>query len=303
MIKSLITASLVVTGLAHAAPVACLRNVPVPVVTDVAWTKMAKFQKRYSDLYYRCGSVIGQLNQAEMKAKRFLRSGSLGQATETLVGSLMSFAARLPPPNPYESYPLTMESIRQGSELMQTAVAATEKDQSMNSMMATQVKYNIVSRIYKTIHKAYDELDQVYYMQTNNSCYGGCDELPDGDAYRQGVADLAKEFLNIQEASAEAQGTDKVEIAMTAVTAKAAKQIILASPVRRFYSCAIMELHAIQVEASTFLCDGNPGFNQASFVDELRERLEGVRFPAEGCGYHHGHHRNYEQEQSDEDEE
>jgi hypothetical protein len=291
MFKTLITASLLVAGAAQATAYnTCQsRNVPAPVIVNVAWSRMAQFQRKYSDFYYRCGSMIGQLEQAEIEANRFLRTSSLGTAANVLINTLIAKAQTLPPEQADVAYPLTIESIRQGAEVAKALLKSTQGDSNMTQRMAAQVKYNVIKKVYKAIHKAYTELDEPYYMQTNERCYGNCVEVgmpEEFSNYYDGVAGLAKEFLNIQGSTADAQGTDKVELGMTAAAAKAAKKIVMNSVFRRDFSCAIMELHAIQVEAETFLCQGNPGYNQAAFVEELRARLSNVEFPARGCGHH-----------------
>jgi hypothetical protein len=299
MFKTLITTSLLVAGTVTTAyaggQYTCQsRNVPAPVIVDVAWARMARFQQRYTDFYSRCGSMIGQLNYAQSQARRFLRTGSIGQAANVLINTLIDSAKTLPPEDADVAYPLTIESIRQGAQVAKSLVNATQTDRNMTARMAAQVKYNVVVKIYNAITKAYTELDVPYYEEVNDRCYGNCVGIglaEDFNNYFNGVADLAKEFLNIQSDSAAAQGTDKVELGMTAAAAKAAKKIVMNSVFRRDFSCAILELHSIQVEAESFLCQGNPGYNQYSFVEELRQRLNNVNFPARGCGHGRGGYR------------
>lgn len=299
MLKTLITTGLLVAGTVTTAYAgghdSCQsRNVPAPAVTDVAWARMARFQQRYSDLYSRCGSMIGDLNYAQSQARRFLRTGSVTQAANVLINSLIASAKNLPPEDADVAYPLTIESIRQGAEVAKSLLAATAGDRNMTPRMAGQVKLQVVSKIYNAITKAYTQLDVPYYEEVNQRYYGNSISIGIIDSFSEyftGVADLAKEFLDIQGSSAAAQGTDKVELRMTAAAAKAAKKIVLNSVFRRDFSCAIMELHSIQVEAETYLCEGNPGYNQYSFVEELRTRLNNVNFPARGCnhgGWHSG---------------
>lgn len=284
---SLLAATVAVT--AQAQTNSCQnRSVPAPVVVDVAWERMSRFQNRYEDFYARCGSMIGQLKHAEIQARRFLNTGNLGQAANILINTLISSSHDLPAEDADVSYPLTIESIRQGARIAQTLLTATQTDRGLTPRMASQVKYNVIAKVYKAIDQAYNELDANYYLQVNQRCYGGCVSvgLPEVyDGYYNGVADLAKIFLNIQRNSAAAQGTDRVELNLTAAAAKAARKIIMNSVFRRDYSCAIMELHTIQVEAEAYLCQGNPGYNQWSFVEELRSRLSSVNFPARGCGH------------------
>ena len=108
------------------------------------------------------------------------------------------------------------------------------------------------------------------------------------DNYADGIVDLAKEYINLQVDAGPAQGTDKTELGMTAASARAAKKIVMSSVFRRDYSCAIMELHSIQVEAESFLCPGNTGYNSSYFTETLRVRLANVDFPVRGCGWGHG---------------
>lgn len=295
MFKTLFTTTLLIAGVAQATSAnycGSSRNVPAPIVTDVAWGKMAKFQNRYADFYYRCGSMIGELEYAQSVAKQLLFSQGKGAAADKLISTLIAKAATLPPEDLDVAYPLTMESIRQAAEVAKSLTKITTADRSMPNRMAAQIKYNTAVNLYRIIKKAYTQLDQPYYMNTTRECYGNCVGINMRDRfdnYADGIVDLAKEFLNLQVNSATAQGTDVVEIGMTAASAKAAKKIVLNSVFRRDYSCAIMELHTIQVEAESFLCPGGTGYSSGYFTESLRARLANVQFPTRGCGYGYGH--------------
>jgi hypothetical protein len=300
MFKKIITVGLLAVGAAQAADTCQSRQVPTPVIVDIAWSRIARFSQRYEDFYARCGSMIDQLARAERQSQMFLRSNNKSAAANVLITTLIQYAQNLPPEDAAVPYPITFESIRQGSRLAQTlmAIAVSSRATNLTPYQANEIKYNMISKIYQTIKKAYTELDTPYYRDYNRTCFGGnCVGISakrQFNEYYDGVAELAKLFLKAQVNGGRAQGNDKTELKLTAASAKAAKYVLLNSVFARDYSCAILELHAIQVDAESFVCEGNPGYNQADFVDIIRESLAGVRFAEMNCSNgHHGHRGNW----------
>ncbi len=255
-----------------------------PTLQSIDWSGMGQ---NYMNYYSRCGSAIGELNQASARAKLYIKSGSIDKAAKVLIDTLIAKAATLPSSDFDMAYPVTMESIRQSAEIAQTIKTATQAVQAP-AVMKAQIQYMTVSRLYNIIGYAYSNLDTPYYQSSIGHCYhGGCydNQLPDMfGAYYQGVTELARMLLNVQQSQGTAQGLDDIEISMTAAVAKATRLVLQSSLFGRSYSCAIMDLYAIQMDAEEFTCQ-NPGYNQATFVDDLRSRLANVYIPSNhGCG-------------------
>lgn len=276
-------------------------SVPKPVsIVDVKWNKISS--SRYADLYARCGDDLAALNSAQSRANRIVRNVGFNAAANELIATLQQQAANVPAIGADVALPHTMMAIKASAQIV-NALSASLNGRDVPVMMAGQVKFVLANKLYNLIKQAYNEIDSELSRPVVYNCYGrGCydgsisigyDAYPQYyQAYYNGVRDLAVKFIDLQKQTDGMQATDNTELAMTAAVAGAAKEILLNSMFRRSYACGILELQSIQSDAQEFMCS-NPGYNQADFVRELRQRLENVNFPKQGCGWGHGHHHRH----------
>lgn len=291
MFKTIMSSTILAAGILAAASSAsasggmCGSSSPAnpPALKEINWSGLGA---NYMMYYSRCGSAISELETAKSRAALFIKTGRIDKAAKVLIDTMIAKASTLPPSGFDMAYPVTMESIRQGAEILQTISSATQSA-SVTAIMKAQIQYKIASRVYGFVTYAYNYLDTQYYQQSITHCHHGhchTTELPDlFETYYQGVGELAQQILNLQTSTDVAQGTDDIEVQMTATVAKAARVVLQSSLFGRSYSCAIMSLYSIEQDAKEFMCDSQ-GVNQSVFVDDLRARLSGVHIPQQhGC--------------------
>lgn len=241
----------------------------------------------YQDILSRCSNSISDLKITLRKANTLARMGKLIKASSELIEGLEEKIASTPVWGGVDA-PHAIDAIQASLDIANVLVKSTsQQSPSLGQDLVGQIRYSTMTQLYKVIFDAYEQLDMPYFVNSRNHCesrrcdHDDYDMLP--SEYYNGIARLASSFIELQKRMGPMQASDMIELSMTQVSVKAAKNILLNSLFRRGFSCTITKLHNIEVDIHEYMHCRNEMPLQW-FVEQVRAELQQIRIETRRCG-------------------
>ena len=277
-----------------------------PEVPESAFSQVPKITSvgPYEGLMNRCRSSISKLESALNLAHIQAGTQGNGPAVRTLERALHEAVNDVN--NDGNGFlPNTTTAIIEGSMMFDRVTRGLHAARISGST-AADVKWVLANNIYELIERVYYQIDKPYYLNSIRSCFENCrDEDFDFDGeYLKKVAEVARNFLTLEEIVAHYLADDQVEEVATLSAVDSAKNILLKSVLRRDFACAISELDNLEQLVSQAICSGPITGQSNTDIQLIRDRLHEIHIPDLSCRNFHWprrHHHHDQDQDSDSD--
>jgi hypothetical protein len=176
--------------------------------------------------------------------------GQFGEAAESLHQALRSARQKLvdrvsrPLPNTLKALSGSLYIYGEISAALQTLSPRYDETRTM-------VSYVAADQLTSLVLKAYEDLDQRFYLAQFRHCHSCRDyrdwdfDAPISTAYFDGIRSLAVRFLTLQNKIQEALATDFVEFRAARASAVVAIRLLEQNPFRRSFCSSIRDLDSL----------------------------------------------------------
>lgn len=271
-------------------------------------------QVPYANYLGWCSSFVSTINQTLYTARMMDSSGNKQGAVDALVNELNRQAAEINrfPMSPYphtmiaiiESASIANQLVQAISQVPDTQICDTCNDPSrpwfaqqlivvgMDPIMKANVQINALSQLVDVINFAYEELDNPYYQQIFNSCwgnncYGTVNNGLIGTDYYRNMVDLANKFLTSYQVVDDYMADDIVELNIAKGFVNSSKTTLLSALGRRQLECEVRDLHFIEGTINYFLSPESGHMRTPDKVRIIRAHVDSVenKLSRYGCRY------------------
>lgn len=223
-----------------------------------------------------CENSMTQLRYARTKASWEAASGRLSYASEILYQGLISAVSDA---NQWHANPAPHleAAVRAGLNIAELLRGYSRENLAIS--LSTQVLYLGLSGIYETVESAYVQLDQPWYPRFGNYCddYWShrCwqDRFP--LEYFNGVARLAKLFIDNQIQLGEYMASNKVEFGVTSSVLAESRTFLMNYLGRRSLCGVLSRIDATIASIRDFL-SGSTGLPSRNQIEYVRHALRDI---------------------------
>jgi hypothetical protein len=280
--KALFPAALVLAFQADAKTIAIsITDTNEPTLLATNMSPVYYSADRYADLRARCSSYVTAIEQAMRSSELKLRQGKVDQAVVILNAVLQQKAAEIGEGFRSRANPHTVAAIVQAAKIAKVSLVETEKFQAQLGDNKDLLQLRMLEKLTKLVIKAHYELDAKYFYNVinqcrSNNCYNqsvyNLGFLP--REYYQGVAELAKDFVELYLANKELMAFDPVELSIASQTAVSAAEILSTSLYRRDFACPVTRLLDINIWINSELAYDASFENLITVTEEARAQMQ-----------------------------